>query len=167
MTAQPIQPFQQTTAQLIDFLSAQNGESLNRKPFNGGWSAAQIGEHILKSYAVVQTLKGNTKPSERPADQKVPLIKKLFLDFDIKMQSPKAIVPSEHFISKDTLLQGLKTQIEELTEIIKTQDLTVTCLDFAIPEYGYFTRLEWIWFTMFHTQRHIHQLNTLHYIVAN
>ncbi|MBB5438995.1 hypothetical protein HDC92_002679 [Pedobacter sp. AK017] len=158
MQDEPLTPFKQTAEQLIDLLSSQESEKLNKKPLNGGWSAAQIGEHILKSYASVETLRGRTEPSQRPADEKVASIKDLFLDFGIKMQSPVEILPSDNFISKDGLLEDLKNRIEELKEIIKTRDLTATCLDFAIPEYGYFTRLEWIWFNIFHTQRHIHQL---------
>ncbi|MGO3653762.1 MAG: hypothetical protein ACTJFN_05275, partial [Sphingobacterium sp.] len=44
-------------------------------------------------------------------------------------------------------------------------DLSLTCIDFSIPEYGEFTRFEWIWFNIYHTQRHMLQLESM--ILAN
>lgn len=149
------------TSELLEILSSLDQEHLNRIPSHGGWTAAQIGEHLLKSYAVVKTLNGTTKPTQRPADKKIKSIKNLFLDFNVKMESPEFIVPSPDPIDKETLLTSLEKRVKQILEVIDTKDLTVTCEDYAIPEYGEFTRLEWVYFCLYHTQRHVHQLNQL------
>jgi hypothetical protein len=97
----------------------------------------------------------------RPPDQKVEEVRNLFLDFNIKMKSPEFIIPSNAPIDKERLLSSLGDRIEQINEVIQKKDLTEICEGFAIPEYGEFTRLEWLYFVLFHTQRHIHQLKDI------
>lgn len=153
--------FKNATQELLDIISSLTEEELNTFSEKGGWTVAQIGEHLLKSYAVVETLNGTVVPTERPIDQKVEEMRTLFLNFDIKMNSPEAIIPSKGFIVEARLLKGLERRIEELNEVIQNKDLSMTCTDFEIPEYGPFTRLEWIHFNLYHTQRHVHQMKRI------
>ncbi|MGO1866936.1 MAG: hypothetical protein ACTH0U_01705, partial [Sphingobacterium sp.] len=60
---------------------------------------------------------------------------------------------------------GLEDRIEQIKKVIQNKDLSLTCIDFSIPEYGEFTRFEWIWFNIYHTQRHMLQLESM--ILAN
>lgn len=152
--------FHKTTLSLLKILSSLSEEQLNFHP-EKGWSAGQFGEHLIKSYAFVKTLKGNTKKTERPIDQKLERIKSIFTDFSIKMESPKAIEPSEEKIDKKYLIDNLNNRIHQIKKVIQEKDLSLTCTDFSIPEYGEFTRLEWIWFNIYHTQRHIFQLEQM------
>ncbi|WP_339703401.1 DinB family protein [uncultured Marixanthomonas sp.] len=149
--------FHKTTSSLLNALASLSEEQINFSP-KKGWSAGQIGEHILKSYASVQTLNGNTEKTVRPFDQKLEPIKTLFLDTSIKMDSPEAILPSKKKIVKKDLIKALEDRIEQIKEVIINRDLSLTCIDFSIPEYGEFTRFEWVWFNIYHTQRHLHQL---------
>lgn len=149
--------FNKTTLSLLKLLFSLSEEQLNFQP-KEGWSVGQIGEHLFKSYAFVETLNGKTRKTERPMDQKLEPIKTLFSDTSIKMDAPKAILPSQEKIIKNNLIKGLEVKIEQIKKVIQTKDLALTCIDFAIPEYGEFTRFEWIWFNIYHTQRHIHQL---------
>ncbi|WP_276167362.1 DinB family protein [Zobellia alginiliquefaciens] len=159
-----VKEFQKVTSNMLKVLVPLSETQLNYR-IKQRWSAGQIGEHIFKSYASVQTLNGNTKKTVRPIDQKLEPIKILFLDTSIKMDSPKAILPSEERIVKKDLIKGLEERIEQIKEVIVNSDLSVTCMDYAIPEYGEFTRFEWIWFNIYHTQRHLHQLENI--IVLN
>ncbi|AGA77689.1 DinB family protein [Echinicola vietnamensis] len=152
--------FEEISSQLISHLKALSENQLNAIPFEGSWTAAQVGDHLFKSYAVVHTLKGNTTACDRKVDQKVWDIKNVFLDFTIKMASPEAILPETSPISKAQLIGQLTERIEQL-KALKDEDLQQVCLDFIIPEYGEFTRLEWMWFTVFHTRRHVYQLEKI------
>ena len=152
--------FYKTTLSFFKLLISLSEEQLNFQP-KRGWSAGQIGEHILKSFASVETLNGKTRKTQRPIDQKLEPIKTLFLDTSIKMDSPTAVLPSQERIHKKDLIKGLEDRIEQLKAIIQNKDLTLTCIDFSIPEYGEFTRFEWIWFNIYHTQRHVHQLENM------
>ncbi|MBD8488643.1 DinB family protein [Echinicola sp. CAU 1574] len=151
---------EEISGRLISLLENTNESDLNRIPFEGSWTAAQVGDHLLKSYGVVETLNGQTKNCNRPPDQKVWNIKKTFLDFSLKMKSPAAILPASGVISKSHLITNLNNKFSSF-KLFENQDLTLECKDFTIPEYGAFTRLEWLWFTIFHTCRHTYQLERI------
>ncbi|WP_316836750.1 DinB family protein [Pedobacter nutrimenti] len=153
--------FQQATSEFITLLETMDENELNRKPKHGAWSPGQIGDHLFKSYASAETMTGRTEPTHREPDEKVQSIKDLFTDFDIKMKSPEAILPSEEHLDPSRLLENLRDRTAQIVTIIDTRDLSKTCLDFVIPQYGAFTRLEWAWFNTYHTQRHLHQLKNV------
>lgn len=146
---------------LLQMISCLDQEQLNTVPFERSWTAAQVGEHLLKSYGVVETLKGKTRHTQRAVDEKVQEIKALFLNFDIKMESPDFIIPSDGLINKEKLLNGLKEKTNAIASFIQRHDLSLTCLDFELPGYGPLTRLEWIHFMYYHTERHNHQLKNI------
>ena len=47
-------------------------------------------------------------------------------------------------------------------EGIRLLDLSATCLDFEMPGIGALTRLEWLWFYVWHTQRHLRQVKNIY-----
>lgn len=151
----------QAISELIEILSSLNPEELNNKKAPDVWSAAQIGEHLLKSYGVVEVLNGNTKKPDRPYDENVEQVKSMFLNFDIKFDSPEFIIPSSSFIDRDYLIKGLTARKAEIVEAADTLDLSLLCKDFGFPTIGEFTRFEWLSFITFHTQRHLRQLKNL------
>lgn len=153
--------FTDATDELLHLLSSLTEEKLNTPPFENSWTAGQIGDHLYRSYSVMEILNGNVESAHRPPDHKLPEVRKLFLDFSIQMESPKEILPSNKHIEKDMLLDRLQERIELQKDIIRTKDMSKVCLDFEIPEYGPFTRLEWIGFNTVHTQRHVHQLKNV------
>ena len=131
-------------------------QQLNTIPFAGSWTAGQVAEHIIKSVSELPDEK--TETPKRFEDEKVYLLKKIFLDFTTKMKSPDFIVPQQTTHDKAALLQSLTDIEDNLIRIIKTKDLSLLCLDFEFPSVGYLTRLEWIKFFIFHTQRHTRQI---------
>jgi hypothetical protein len=153
--------FDKTTGELIGLLTPLSQEQLNTVPFKDSWTAGQVGDHLIQSYDAAAVLNGNTKAADRDPDEKAAEVSKLFLDFTIKMKSPKEILPTNDTINKSDLLSSLKNRIAPLREVIVNKDLTEICLDFAIPGFGEFTRMEWIGFFIVHTQRHIHQLKNI------
>lgn len=148
----------QIVSGLTDILSSRSQEELNAKPSAEEWSAAQIGEHLLKSYGVVETLNGSTITTDGPIDQKVGELESIFLNFEIKMESPEAILPSEGIIDKTWLISELTRRNTELAAAAGSLDLSLTCTDFAFPGIGGLTRYEWLRFIVVHTQRHLRQL---------
>ncbi|MEJ5960858.1 DinB family protein [Pedobacter immunditicola] len=153
--------FTSVSAELLEIISSTGDERLQAAPATGGWSLAQIAEHLLKTYASVNVMNGNVKPTERAPDEKVQGIKQLFLDYGIKMSAPVEVLPSPGPIDRTSLVKGLEKRISQMKEVLTNKDLSLTCVDFQIPGYGEFTRLEWMCFNTFHTQRHIRQMNQI------
>lgn len=78
------------------------------------------------------------------------------------MKSPDFIVPSTGHFDKTILLSGLTKRINGIKDFIqKKEDLTLTCLDFELPNAGTLARTEWIQFMTVHTVRHVHQLKKI------
>jgi len=146
-------------------LSTFNQVKTNKVPFEGSWTAGQVGDHLLKSYAIIETLNAEVKETRRAPDLKVKEIKTFLLDFELKMKSPEFIIPESTPINKDALLNSLEHRISQLIKSVNTLDLSKTCVSFILPELGEMTRTEWIYFVIYHTQRHIHQLKQIQKIL--
>jgi hypothetical protein len=143
-------------------LSSFPAEQINEVPFPGSWTAGQVGEHLLMSASgVLETINGSVQPTQRDPSEKAGPIKKAFLDFSIKMESPDFIRPSETPKDKEWLLQSLEKTMKAIETVAENEDLTMTCTGFEMPMNGYLTRLEWITFILAHVQRHVHQLNNI------
>lgn len=155
-----IEELKSTKASLIDLVNSIDVKDVDRIPFEGSWTAGQLLEHVDKAVSP-QVLSDNTSATDRPADEKVGLVKKIFLDFSTKFQSPDFIEPTEAVHDKDVQLDSLTAKFDQLANIAGTMNLQDECLDFEVPGMGKFTRMEWIIFYLAHTQRHLHQLKNI------
>ena len=143
-------------------ISSLHEEQLNTIPFKSSWTAGQVAEHLIKSNGgFAKLLFGPVKETERATDELVRGIKEAFLDFTIKMDSPASVLPTESRYKKEDLLNSFEDIKTTIGQAIQTLDLSQTCIDFEIPETGFLTRTEAVWFVIYHTQRHIHQLENI------
>ncbi len=151
-----------TKEALINVLNSFDEQNINEVPFEGSWTVGQVAEHILKSASgVLDALKGDTKPADRDPEQNVAQLRELFLNFNIKMQSPDFIIPSDEPMHKDSLIKALSATFDGIEKSAANDDLTMISTTFEMPVMGYLSRSEFINFTAVHTQRHIHQLNNI------
>lgn len=154
--------FTHTTDKLLQLLRPLSEEQLNTVPYDGSWTAGQLGDHLYKSYGIANVFDGRTEPTTRMVDEKIGPVKNAFLNFEVKMKSPDFIVPSTGNFDKIVLLNLLEKRINFIKDYIKnTVDLNPTCLDMELPRMGTLTRTEWIQFLTVHTVRHVHQLKKI------
>ena len=162
MNKEILSEFNSTSNELLEILYVLSQEQLNEVPFIGSWTAGQVGHHLLKSYGVATILKGKTIETKRPVNEKIIGIREMFSDHTIKMESPDFILPTEKWIEKDKLLNGLSEKINDVRNFAENNnDLSLTCIDFELPGAGSLTQSEWIQFMSIHTQRHIRQLKNI------
>ena len=153
--------FENTAKDLLETISSFNEKEFNEIPFEGSWSAAQVADHVRKSLkGTINALQGEVKRSEREPDEHVEKLRSLFLNFDIKMQSPEFILPSEQPLQKDTVYQNLKEITGAISKAINSLDLSFAST-IPFPKSGELTRHEWVSFATFHTQRHIRQMKNI------
>ena len=154
----PVQ-LKSTANELLLTLDDVKEEDINKVPFAGSWTAGQLGEHIILSVSgITDLVNGPTGTTKRSPDQYVQALKDMFLDFNLKFTSAQAITPAVKTYDKDSVKKKLTNVFERFIGLAETRDLTDSCLAFEFPGMGHLTLLEWMYLTVFHTQRHIHQL---------
>lgn len=150
---------EQTTSELLQLISSADADTINTIPFKNSWTAAQLASHVLKSNkAITQSLQMKGKNAERDPGERTEELKKMFLNFSTKFQSPEFILPTRDIYQKDTLIADLKKSIVQLREEGNTVNLSEII---NLPAFGEITKYELLHFVLYHTQRHIHQLKNI------
>ncbi|MEO8886254.1 MAG: DinB family protein, partial [Mucilaginibacter sp.] len=128
----------------------------------GSWTAGQVMEHInMVGMGFCKLINGATETTTRRVDEHVERITTMFLNFGAKnIASPDIVPVLADYNLQDQLakLESIKTSI---INDINTLDMSMTCLDFDIRTFGHLTRLEAVYFFLFHTKKHIHQLQNI------
>ena len=154
----------ETSAELLQLISSANASAINVVPSDSNlikdsWSAAQLASHVTKSNkAIVQALKMEGKSANRSPAQRVPELKKMFLDFSTRFNSPEFTRPNQDVYQKEALIEDLKKSNEQLKELRNRINLSEII---SLPAFGEITKLELFHFVLYHTQRHIHQLKNI------
>jgi len=148
-----------TTAELLNLVSSTDAGTINAVPFENSWTAAELAVHVTKSNnAIIQALDMKGVRAERNPAKRVTELKMMFLDFTTKFTSPEFITPKQGVYEKGALMAGLKRSIEQLNDLRNKIDLTEII---SLPAFGEITKLELLYFVLYHTHRHIHQLKNM------
>lgn len=163
MKAELKQEVENAFAALYQTLSLFDQSEINVIPFEGSWTPGQVTRHIIKATSGFKKVcDGNTKKSDGAIDEKIAVLKDIFLNFNTKYDSPESIYPEDWEYDKTKLLSTLEKIESEILDIAENYDLSLTCLDFEIPGVGNLTIYELISFAIFHTKRHTHQLKVIY-----
>ncbi|MBN9297565.1 MAG: DinB family protein [Filimonas sp.] len=141
-------------------LWAIHEDEMNRVPSYGGWTPGQVADHVIKATGGIPD--DNTQAADRAFDEKVDGLAKVFLDVEIKMQSPGFILPGDGPFTKNALLEQLAHIKQGHLENIAAKDPFALCMDMEMPGEGLMTRYEWWNFLLFHLERHTHQLRKMY-----
>lgn len=166
MAKELLQELNDTTTELLNIITAFSQEQFNMVPFEGSWTAGQVAEHLRQSYGAADVLRGAVQPATRPPDKYVEQLRSTFLNFEVKMKSPDFVVPPDRLYDRETQLKALSEKLAYIRDAVQTLDLTQLCLDFQLPGAEKFTRLEWVYFILYHTQRHIRQIKNIQKMVS-
>ncbi|WP_138429668.1 DinB family protein [Fodinibius saliphilus] len=152
----------ENTQTLLKTISYFSADKFNTVPPNGGWSAAQVCQHlILVDGGAVRLLTAEGREIDRKPGDKIPVFKKRMHDFETKMNATDPITPDGNPKDKEQMLGMLQDIRQRMTSLIEAKDLTKLVVTFEHPFFGALTRLEWIVFSIHHSQRHIYQLKKI------
>ncbi|TMI65299.1 MAG: DUF1569 domain-containing protein [Bacteroidetes bacterium] len=164
---QELQPaLKKSFNELLSILGSLDEKQINAVPFEGSWTAAQVAEHLSRSYEIIEALKVQAATTERPADEKVETLKAMFLNRDVKMKSPAFILPSEKPINRELLIKDLTIKTNNIIQFLNTEDLSLSCPAINFPGFGHLTRMEWLCFISYHTERHLYQLRNIYNLIT-
>lgn len=165
MTTQPLNTkelfasLDAATSELLALISSADTSIINRVPFNDSWTAAQLVVHVIKSNLhIARSLSLKGKIIERDPAERASELEEIFLDFSTKLQSPEFIVPPNDTYNKEIIIADLKKSIEQVNEASSIANLSEAI---SHHEFGEITKLELLYFVLYHTQRHIHQLKNI------
>ena len=146
--------------ELYQLLEPLSESQINTVPFKDSWTPAQLATHVTKSNkGMEQALEMQGAASDRDIAERVPELESLFLNFEIKMQSPPFIVPGPAPYEKQKVLAAFKTSCDAVfaqmqhTQLAEVIDMSKT--------FGQISKLELCHFVLYHTQRHLHQLKKM------
>ncbi|HEY0744883.1 MAG TPA: DinB family protein [Chryseosolibacter sp.] len=140
-------------------LQSFSDEQINRSPFEGSWTPAQVATHIIKATDGIPD--SRTQITDRPIDAMLPMIRPWWEDLNQRFQSPDLLLPDNQTRTKDQLIAELNRVMQRDLAIITQTDLAALCMDFQLPQVGYLTRYEWLNFIEMHLNRHSAQLSRM------
>ncbi len=148
-----------TSSGLLQLISSADSSTINMIPFKDSWSAAQVVAHITKSNkAIAQSLDMSGKDVVRDPAERTGELKKMFLNYDTKFKSPEFILPNQNSYQKEELIEDLKKSIGQFIAAGNAVNLSQII---SLPAFGEITKYELLHFVVYHTQRHIHQLEKI------
>ena len=151
-----IADLQLSTSLLLKFFSSIDSEDFNKKTTDGSWTPGEIAEHLLRlDIAITRVLQGPSRAANRAADEKTEKIKHVFLDLEKKLQAPAQILPTDTIKDPFSIIAKIRAERHNLIELAQTKDLSEICTAFPHHAFGELTRLEWIYLSIYHAERHM------------
>lgn len=146
-------------SQFTDLMSTVEEDKINMVPYEGSWTAPQLLRHVSKSISgMAKAMHMDAKLTERNPGERIEELKTVFLDFSKKLKSPEFIIPEEGTYEKQFTIDDLNRSFNQFKD--NANNVNVNELVEGLP-LGPITKLEIIYFTLFHTQRHLHQMEKI------
>lgn len=146
-------------SKLSSLMSAVDEDKINTVPYEGSWTAPQLLRHVTKSInGMTKAMQMDAKPSNRNPSERVDQLKNIFLDFSKKLKQPDFIIPEERIYEKQSSIMELNESFSRFKE--SAVSANADDLVEGLP-LGPITKLEIIHFVLYHTQRHLHQMEKI------
>ncbi|HEY6503541.1 MAG TPA: DinB family protein [Chitinophagaceae bacterium] len=156
---------EETASRLLQVLDSFSRLDINMIPFENSWTAAQVADHLTRSnMSITKALLIRGTTINRDPGEKIQELKNVFLNFETRFKSPEFILPTQDIYEKETVIGLLKRSIEKMEEASTGSDLSEMINH---PAFGDITKFEILHFVLYHTQRHIHQLENIFEAVKN
>ena len=144
---------------MLDLMSQLDNKKVNTVPYKNSWTAGMLFRHVSKSLnAMSKAMRMDGRPAGRDEAEKIPELKKTFLDFSSKLKSPEFIVPENGPYEKQAICEELDHSFDHLKQ--STTHAELPDLVEGLP-LGPITKLEILHFVLYHTQRHLNQMKKI------
>ena len=155
----------EAVSQLTALMLSVDENQINSIPYENSWTAPQLLRHVTKSInGMAKAMLMDAKPAGRDPGERIEELKKIFLDFSHKLQSPEFIVPEEGNYERQPAIDTLNNAFNQFKENANSADLNGLVQGLPL---GPITKLEIIHFVLFHTQRHLNQMKKICEAIKN
>lgn len=146
-------------SQLDSLMNSIDENKINTIPYEGSWTAPQVIIHVKKSINLMsKAMQMEARPAERKPDERIEELKSTFLDFTKKFQSPEAIIPEAGVYERQSTIDKLTEAFTRFRANANNANVNELVDGLSL---GPITKLEIIHFTLFHTKRHLHQMEKI------
>ena len=148
-----------TVSAISDLMASVDKEMVNTIPFDGSWTAPQLLRHVSKSLqGMAKAMKMEGKPATRNPEERIEGLKNVFLDFSKKLTQPDFLIPENLVYKKQPAIDELNKSFSEFKANASRANLNEQVEGLPL---GPITKLEIIHFVLFHTQRHLYQMENI------
>jgi hypothetical protein len=145
--------------QYTALLAAVDDNKVNSVPYTGSWTAPQLLIHVSKSInGMARAMQTEAPPAQRGPGERIEELAGIFLDLTRKFNAPAFIIPEDGPYEKQAVIEKLQRSFDRFKESADTASLDG--LVDGLP-FGAVTKLEIIYFVLFHTQRHLDQMKRI------
>ena len=150
------------TSRLLREIGRFSAHGFNTLMPGAEWNAGQIAEHILLTdIFIFRVLQEDVQFAGRLPDEKVKLIKDMFLDSGRRMKEEFIGVPSDSLKDPVTILQKISRERHDIIQYLNTAEEDSLCISYSHPHLGTLTVTEWIWFIVYHSEWYTDQLKMM------
>jgi hypothetical protein len=158
------------TRLFLDILDTVPGDKLHRTNEQTAWSVMDCAEHMLiYEQQVTQALQGPAEPvTDRAPNSKVADISHSFMDFDRRLRvmgEPDTLLGG--FTNVADFSRTFRQNRETVKAILQKEAIDWLCKDLEHPVFGFMTRMEWVYYLIYHTERHLQQINRIEACLEN
>lgn len=148
--------FQENTKSIIDFVKNLDAQKLTKKPSAKEWSVMECVEHLIVIEKLAKkVLDLESSEPRRPYFSKIEMMKNGLLNFNEKYETTEIFFPTGLYSDTNKALEDFENQRKEIS---KKGDIKLLYIGIEHPFFGKLTKLEWVYFCIFHAQRHFEQM---------
>jgi hypothetical protein len=147
---------------LIETITNFPEDKFNLKPAPGAWSAGEVAEHLIiigKGESRILS-KPARSIAERNPTEKIEEMKPMAYDFTNKVVAAERVLPTGNPINKADAIQQIRDNTKAILDVLAMEDMTLMT-DIPNRLFGELTRIEWIYFAIYHCERHIKQMERI------
>ncbi len=132
---------------------------MKHNPAPDKWSILTILDHLrVTDQSILRLGQSEASPTERDAMININKVKKVFQNHELQLPAPNAVLPKHDDKSKEELITELKDIRKATLAQGESLGWNGVLSNFSHPITGTMTRLEWLYFCIYHTERHIYQI---------
>ena len=153
-----------TRKQFLDVVMPATPEQWKFKPVAGGWSIAEIAEHLAVTEEAVTTdiekiLQAPATPEKKSETVgKDEMIMKALPDRSRRVQSPEAVTPTGRWSTRDAVVTEFKRRRDHMIEFIEKTPGDLRSHMTPHPFLKQLDCYQWTLFLAAHTDRHVQQM---------
>jgi hypothetical protein len=158
------------TQLFLDILDTVPFDKLHLKNEQTAWCIMDCAEHLLiYEQEVIKALGGDAEPvKDRAPNSKVGDISHSFLEFDRRLRvSGDPDTLEGGFTNVADFSHTFRQNREAIKAVLRREPIDWLCKDLEHPVFGFMTRIEWVYYLIYHTERHLQQINRIESSLEN